>query len=137
MHFGVRKAAIVIMKIYSLIVETKVRWCKILTQILIFVIFPGKILTIYIILLSITDIRKLQNKLLTGESEEEFKFTSIPITLNPHIKKLYVRNTSLERLDSTLQNYPYLEELRLGRNKIQVNRITKRNYKPSKNKYSS
>ena len=73
-----------------------------------------------LILLSITDTRKLQNKLLTGVSEEEFKFTSIPITLNPHIKKLFVRNTSLERLDSTLQNYPYLEELRLGRNKIQV-----------------
>merc|ERR1712223_1009557 len=51
------------------------------------------------------DIQELHSKVLTGESEEEFKFTSIPITLNPHIKKLFVRNTSLERLDSTLQNY--------------------------------
>ena len=68
----------------------------------------------------ISDTQKLHTKVLTGESEEEFKFTSIPITLNPHIKKLFVRNTSLERLDSTLQNYPYLEELRLGGNKIQV-----------------
>ena len=59
------------------------------------------------------------------KSEDEFKFSSIPITLNPHIKKLFVLNTSLERLDSTLQNYPYLEELRLGGNKIQVSNIDK------------
>ena len=45
------------------------------------------------------------------------------MTLNPHIKKLFVRNTSLERLDATLQFYPNLEELDLSGNKIQVGNL--------------
>ena len=53
-------------------------------------------------------------------SKDAFKFTSIPMTLNPHIQKLFVRNTSLERLDATLQFYPNLEQLDLGGNKIKV-----------------
>ena len=60
---------------------------------------------------------------LTGGETDAFKFSSIPMTLNPHIKKLFVRNTSLERLDATLQFYPNLEELDLSENKIQVSHL--------------
>ena len=48
------------------------------------------------------------------------KFTLIPMTLNPHIRKLFVQNTSLQRLDATLQFYPSLEQLDLSRNQIKV-----------------
>ena len=47
-------------------------------------------------------------------------FTLIPMTLNPHIRKLFVRNTSLGRLDATLKFYPHLEEVRLEGNQIKV-----------------
>ena len=47
-------------------------------------------------------------------------FTLILMTLNPHIRKLFVQNTSLERLDATLKFYPHLEELRLEGNQIKV-----------------
>ena len=55
-----------------------------------------------------------------NEAEPKPMFTLIPMTLNPHIRKLFVRNTSLERLDATLKFYPHLEELRLEGNQIKV-----------------
>ena len=65
----------------------------------------------------ITDVHAHHNG---NEAEPKPMFTLIPMTLNPHIRKLFVQNTSLERLDATLKFYPHLEELRLEGNQIKV-----------------
>ena len=73
--------------------------------------------TTYEINKKITDVHAHHNG---NEAEPKPMFTLIPMTLNPHIRKLFVQNTSLERLDATLKFYPHLEELRLEGNQIKV-----------------
>ena len=44
----------------------------------------------------------------------------VPITLNPHITRLEMRNTRVERLDDSFQFYEALIDLDLGSNRINL-----------------